>query len=382
MINFSKSLAILFLTLLVLSTCEQEETPQPEPQEESVVVVLLHESSYLREWVNELYASSLGGGTHSLLEDVDFSCALKGYNSKTEITHYSFPMEVKNELSMRQFILTENAEGARFGHVFEYEIEAEWYATQSIFPGWDQYTGYFRVLDMQGYVLAKNRIENGGSVKAQTAGGRISSLVCGTRTFEFCATYYEEERCWYQTETTCIDITGSGAGPSGVEMEPTRVFIDAGGGSSNSQPTSSLIVVLDDNQNHFPKISYRNSTNSQKAAHIMNYTRYSKKRGVNGDTRSIFSDIPDIVSDAFKAKVKIGNRTIEITYTEVLIDQDFSIYRSTMYDYTHQIYKNETWYRNIEYAVDCGGCSYPVRSILLQVKESDFQIVFDFLNGD
>jgi hypothetical protein len=129
---------------------------------------------------------------------------------------------------MRKFVLTENAEKEIFGQVFVYEADADWLAEIDSFPGWHQYNGYFSILDLDGTVLAENKIMNGTSVDTESKNGRTSGTICITTTWEVC-TYVKGQpgnSCYYETETNCTTISGGGTQIGGIPAEPTPLIPD------------------------------------------------------------------------------------------------------------------------------------------------------------
>ena len=93
---------------------------------------------------------SMNGRSNSFLDEVNFERAMKRFNPETGNTHYSFSMHSDSGLTLRKFILSENSENEISGHVFEYEVDADWLAEVEIFPGWHHYTmDTFRVTGLR-----------------------------------------------------------------------------------------------------------------------------------------------------------------------------------------------------------------------------------------
>ncbi|REE01304.1 hypothetical protein [Marinoscillum furvescens] len=241
-----KSLRTLLTALLatfLLSTCEQSEPPNPENQKGLVEVVLLTESKHLQGLVHELELSSPPHARYSssLLDAVDFDRAVKSINPETGNTHYSFSMTDDNGFILRKFILTENQVNEVVGSVFEYEMDAEWYAEYDSFPGMDKYTGYFRILDLEGNVIAKNKMVNGTSEAKESTSGRTSGMTCSSRIVQIgqiCVGGYCSPK--YETVTTCYFTTSSGGG--GSSGSPTL-------GDSYTEPRPEYVVFeFDDSE--------------------------------------------------------------------------------------------------------------------------------------
>lgn len=208
-----KALCITLIAVFMLSTCEQYETPEPEIQEELLEVIFLEESSHLQSLVNNI-GSSPNARTNPLLNDVDFDRAVKRLNPETGNTHYTFSMKSENGLSMRKFVLTENKVGKLFGHAFEYEVDAEWYYEQDSFPGWHQYNGYFRIVDLDGITISENKISKGSSEAVEAENGRTSGMICFVTTNLICkGTASNPCQFWYyDTFTDCFFIPSGGGG--------------------------------------------------------------------------------------------------------------------------------------------------------------------------
>ncbi|MEO9869794.1 hypothetical protein [Ekhidna sp.] len=333
--------------------------------------------------------------------------------------HYSIP--IKSEVSgTKEYLVLEPTNDGYVGYIQHFEFEFSLFSLST-------FTGTHQILDLNRNIQSSSYYENGEEVTHVNANGRTDSDDNTLSLPDCCDCGYiwldggpidsdgdglndgnAAVRAWHCDcgDAHCRGGGGNTGGPTlggggglGTPL-PERPERTGGGSSGGSGGTIGVaddcgtggiggangncieIVSLDEDQESFPKISYDDSSDSRKAAQIMNYLRYCKKNNINGNTRSIFSDLPNTVYDRFSAIIKIGGKNISITYTEIMIDSDLSTFKSTMYDYTHQFLKRGVLHRNIEYAVDCNGCSHPARSILIQVKESDFSVVFDFLNGN
>ena len=192
----------------------------------------------------------MNGRSNSILDEVNFERAVKRFNPETGNTHYSFSMHSDSGLTLRKFILSENSENEISGHVFEYEVDAYWLAEVEIFPRWDYYTGYFRVISLQGEVISESGIINGSSVNNESIGGRTSGQICSTTTTLICkylTSDPDNKICYYETETNCVSFRDSGGGGGGSSRQrhespqymvfaPGRNF-DVGEGEDSS-PTS------------------------------------------------------------------------------------------------------------------------------------------------
>ena len=192
---------------------------------------------------------SMNGRSNSILDEVDFERAMKRFNPETGNTHYSFSMHSDSGLTLRKFILSENSENEISGHIFEYEVDADWLAEVEIFPGWHQYNGYFRILDLDGEVIAENEIISGSSVSKESSNGRSSRYICITtiRLIGWVGAHPDYMGARYETITTCFSSRGGNQGNEtsqgdseniGVEMGPTDIPIDGNGGGEDSSPTS------------------------------------------------------------------------------------------------------------------------------------------------
>ncbi len=253
--SMTKRSFVVFLSIgtALLIGCEQQEIVEPEIQEEVPTIVLLHESTHLQGLVRDfsLSITPINGRSHSLVDDVDFERAIKSINPETGVTHYSFLMSSEDGLILRRFILSENSEGEIFGHVFEYEVDADWYAQQDSFPGLHQYHGYFRVIDLDRNVLAENVMVEGSSVSEESIGGRTSGRVCVSRVVRICKSVPSMpeigEHCYYDTFTDCFSTDGGGGidfqeydryneQSVSVERGPTTLPTDGNGGGSGLPP--------------------------------------------------------------------------------------------------------------------------------------------------
>ena len=149
--------------------------------------------------------------------------------------------------TIRKFILSENSENEISEHVFEYEVDADWLAEIEIFPGWHQYNGYFRILDLDEEVIAENEIVAGSSVSKESSNGRSSGYTCITtiRLIGWVGAHPDYMGARYETITTCFSSRGGNQGNEtsqgdseniGVEMGPTDIPIDGNGGGSDFPP--------------------------------------------------------------------------------------------------------------------------------------------------
>ncbi len=85
------------------------------------------------------------------------------------------------------------------GRILHQRINKEWLAAQSEFLGWDHYTGYFTVFDLQGEVLYETFIEDGKSIEIEETNenGRTSGYTCITTTTKICKGNWEEPCLYY-----------------------------------------------------------------------------------------------------------------------------------------------------------------------------------------
>ena len=185
---------------------------------------------------------SMNGRSNSFLDEVNFERAMKRFNPETGNTHYSFSMHSDSGLTLRKFILSENSENEISGHVFEYEVDADWLAEIEIFPGWHQYNGYFRILDLDGEVIAENEIISGSSVSKESSNGRSSGYICitTTRRIGWVGVHPDYMEARYETTTNCFTITNIGT------PAPT------GGGGSGLLQISQEVGFLTSSRDDFP----------------------------------------------------------------------------------------------------------------------------------
>ena len=239
---------ISFSLLLLLQSCtDQEEAIEPE--QSSIEVVLLADNNHLQSLVGKIEEEpSMNGRTASLLSEVNFEKAMKKINSETGTIHYSFSMHSDDGLTIRKFILSENSKNEISGHVFEYEVDASWLAEVGEFLGWDQYNGFFRIIDLEGSIISENEIVGGSSLVNKTNNGRSSGTTCIAYTQKICAYVPSMPElgttCYYITRTNCFSTNGGSSGNEssqehreedvGVEMGPTNMPIDGNGGGGGS----------------------------------------------------------------------------------------------------------------------------------------------------
>jgi hypothetical protein len=251
--QFSIALILLFLSLI--QACTDQDQPI-EPELSNIEVVLLAENDHLQNLVSNLNQEySTNGRTTSILDEVNFERAIKKRNAERGNTHYSFSMSSDDGLTIRKFIISESNEHTISRHIFEYEVDAGWLSDIEEFPGWDRYNGFFRILDLEGTVIAENKIIAGSSINTDKKSGRGSGASCITYT-QLIGYICVGGSCSpkYETITTCFS-SGDGSGGNetsegnpegvGVEMGPTDIPIDGNGGG-NSSSWSDGLVILDD----------------------------------------------------------------------------------------------------------------------------------------
>ena len=236
-------LPIVILLLLSLFQACTDQDQAIEPEQPIVEVVLLTEDSRLQNLVGKInQQGSMNGRSNSFLDEVNFERAMKRFNPETGNTHYSFSMHSDSGLTLRKFILSENSENEISGHVFEYEVDADWLAEVEIFPGWHQYNGYFRILDLDGEVIAENEIVAGSSVSKESSNGRSSGYICitTTRRIGWVGVHPDYMEARYETTTNCFTITNRGT------PAPT------GGGGSGLLQISQEVGFLTSSRDDFP----------------------------------------------------------------------------------------------------------------------------------
>jgi hypothetical protein len=245
-------IAILLVLFLIEACTDQDQTIAPEQL--NIEVVLLTDNDHLRTLVSLFnQEATINGRSSSILAEVDFERAIKKHNAQTGNTHYSFSMHSDDGLIVRKFILSENSEGEITGHIFEYEVDAGWLSEIEEFPGWDQYNGFFRILDLAGTVIAENRMIAGSSVNTDKKSGRGSGASCVTYT-QLIGYICVGGSCTpkYETITTCFSADGGSGGNEtsqggdtegvGVEMGPTDMPIDGNGGGGGGSSFNSAEI--------------------------------------------------------------------------------------------------------------------------------------------
>lgn len=220
-------LHVAILLLLSLTQACEDQDQEIDPLQPNTEVLLLSENKHLQGVVDQITKSSINARSNDILKEVDFDKAMKRVNAETGITKYSFSMNSDNSLVMRKFILIEQAGQSILGFIYEYETDEKWLVEMEVFPGWHQYNGYFRILDLDGKVLVENEIVDGCTVDVETQNGRTSATVCITTTWEVC-TYVKGQSgvyCYYETETSCTNVSGGGGTQiGGIPPEPTPLL--------------------------------------------------------------------------------------------------------------------------------------------------------------
>jgi len=209
---YSKLFFILPLLLFLACQDESPELIAPDKSE----VIFLEDNIHLQNLVNQINVSTINGRSNSLLDDVDFNKAIVTVDEESGLTSYTFSMFTENRAALRKFILAENQQQQIEGYVYEYELDVDWYNSLDSFPGWDQYNGYFRILNLDGDVFAENTIVDGESLFNNNTNGRTSGYTCITYTVRVgwicvgggCSPKYE-------TVTDCfLNATSGGGGGS------------------------------------------------------------------------------------------------------------------------------------------------------------------------
>lgn len=170
--------------------------------------------------------------------------------------------------------------------------------------------------------------------------------------------------------TTCYTVEMSKSGDDPCDEGEVAVV-------SREKP-----VVLDSEAQSFNKIDYRKASKSKIIAHLTDYMRFLRKNDIAVvDLSKIFSNLPyHGTHDSFEGTVIIDGRAIQITYLEFPVGQEFSTFNMNSLNLKQVINRFGNLARNMTYYVPCNGCAYPIPSLLIQVNESDFQIVYDYLN--
>ena len=170
----------------------------------------------------------------------------------------------------------------------------------------------------------------------------------------------------------------------------SSVILDqgAGGGGGSYTPTTSA-SWLHHNQTTFAIKDYTKISNNERTSHLLNFIRYSRKNSINVDLSKIFTNIPSGTSgfasagwpfDTFRGSIILGGNIIEVTLLEFPLDTDYHVFSSSIAD-SPDVYPNNIHHVNFVFNRDCGGCTIPLRSLLIQVKATDYQKIRNFLDG-
>lgn len=216
-------LLIIVSLLLHTSSCTTYEEPFIPQDKPKVEFLLLSENPHLQKIVSQFTSTPQPKGkSSSLFSEIDFEHAVKRDNPEIGITHYSFSFITDDHLTMKKFIISENENYELIGRVFVYEIDTDWLAEVGEFSGWHQYNGYFKILNMDGEVIAENTILEGKSVDNEPENGRSSGTTCTTTTWQICTSVGGQIiGCYYETETNCVSIGGTGGGfPNWDDNDP------------------------------------------------------------------------------------------------------------------------------------------------------------------
>lgn len=179
-----------------------------------LVEVNASEDQNLLDFINatERHLKATSGRTLSSIEGVDLSKALKRTGEDGKVT-YSLHIEDDNPFKLQNLVLEEGADGNISGALFEYQVDLEWLIELDEFPGWEVFTGIFRVRDLEGNLIYQTQMTDGNSPDAiDIDGGRTEGGYCVTTTETFC-TYIESTgqilECWQEIETVCYTDGGS-----------------------------------------------------------------------------------------------------------------------------------------------------------------------------
>ena len=166
----SNSLSLSLFIVIFLFSCEREEVVPVEIEqlEESSVlpggfeIVQFTDLGNYKKAVDQLaseFPESKGG---SILDEVDFGSALKRYDEESGITHYSFSMK-SGPNTFRNFLLRENTQGDIWGHILEFEVNAESNVIYESRPDLEEFNGWFKLLRLDGTVLVEDQLVAGKS---------------------------------------------------------------------------------------------------------------------------------------------------------------------------------------------------------------------------
>jgi len=265
----TKFLLLNLILLITFNACDQqEELIEPIEQKSAIEEILLKENSHLQNLVNHISSSPLKDGrTNSILDQVDFSKATKLYDSANQVTKYTFSMTEEDNISLRNFILTEPDFGEISGLVFTHTVDQNWLSTFDSFPSWDKFTGQFTISDLEGDVISQSQIVDGVSIEQESTSGRTASQTCVTTYVLVTETYnsYTDgvysgttTHSWIETRTNCYSSGGGGGssgGPTladgGLEPLPKREVLTPDDnldpvGVSPTQTWADDLTILDD----------------------------------------------------------------------------------------------------------------------------------------
>ena len=158
--SFFSKFCIAFLVMLFFATCEQNEELKTIEQPTSQIVAV-NQDQHLTSLVNSIKnSSSSSARATSFLDNVNLNTAWKEVDEQHHLTNYSFTTNNNATYSKRTFVLTEY-DGKSFGYIFELEADSIWLSEFSEFPGWEGFTGFFRILNLEEEILAETPMKDG-----------------------------------------------------------------------------------------------------------------------------------------------------------------------------------------------------------------------------
>lgn len=409
------------LTLLTLIVSCEENAVQPtdvaENQKKDLYRIFKTEQDPAAKAVLDQFLASgdLTSGRALKLLDEDVDLSVGTATEMDSISIYSFDIETHEVLVVENLVLSE-VDGQVFNYIIQFKADSSWLAKNSGFFDWSTFTGSVSQFDIEGNLISINYMTEGQNFISiadgdTTSSGRVMADKCCWRTTFSTVTGQPmaildcgagDDLIYFGVDmgNFCYS-TGGGitpTSPTGPSPSPFNPTPTGGGGTGTGSPSypvilpgslvmglyspSTFIYSLSPNQSTFSKISYSSSTPAQRTAHTLNYVRYCKKNNIAVNIRNIFSDLPTgKVYDIFSTAVLISNTRVNLTRVEMPLDSQFTTFNSSIHRTTQVKLSDGAYYRNIEFSVPCGGCSYPMKSLMLQVPESQFNTIYNFLRG-
>ena len=125
----------------------------------------------------------------------------------TGSTSYAIQLESDKPLTLKNLWIYK-VNGNVFARIMEKELEYDWLIAQDSFPGWHDYTSYFRVYNLDGDTLYATKMVGGASVSDSiSSGGRIG-YTCTTHTIRVCTYVSGFRSCYNDVQTNCTFYSG------------------------------------------------------------------------------------------------------------------------------------------------------------------------------